>query len=163
MACSDGVGNAGRVLQGEAYTVDDHTLALKDDGTLWAWGANDYGQLGLGDQAARLDPAQVGTDTDWAAIAIGDDFSAALKTDGSLYTWGRDGFGQLGHGGTPSDTSMALTPTQVGSAERFTAFACGGGRDSCFMLAVRSDGTLWSWGTSAAGELGLGLSGDGTY
>ena len=163
VACSDGVGNAGRVLQGQPFTLDDHTLALKDDGTLWAWGANDYGQLGLGDQTARHEPTQIGTDRDWAAIAVGDDYSAALTTDGRLYTWGRDEFGQLGHGGTPSDTAMALAPTQVGTTERFASIACGSGRDACFMLAVRDDGTLWGWGTSAAGELGLGLSGFGTY
>ena len=158
VACSDGVGNNGRVLQGEPYTLDDHTLALEDDGTLWTWGANDHGQLGLGDQTDRLAPVQVGTDTDWAAIASGDDFSAALKTDGRLYTWGRDQFGQLGHGGTPSDSSMELTPARVGTTELFKAFACGSGRDSCFMLAVRTDGTLWGWGNNYAGELGLGLS-----
>lgn len=162
VACSDGVGTAGRVLSGEPYTLDDHTLALKDDGTLWVWGANDYGQLGLGDKTRRLEPTQVGTDTDWTAIAAGDDYSAALKSDGSLYTWGHDQFGQLGHGGTPSATSMALSPTRVG-AELYKSFACGSGRDASFMLAVKTDGTLWGWGTSANGELGLGLSGFGTY
>ena len=86
------------MLSGDPFTHDDHTLALKNDGTLWAWGANDYGQLGLGDTARRLSPAQVGTDADWEAIAAGDDYSAALKTDSTLWVWGRNQSGQLGTG-----------------------------------------------------------------
>ena len=107
----------------------------------------------------------MGADNDWVAIAVGDDFSAALKADGTPWTWGRGQFGQLGHGGTPAST-VVLTPTQVvtgSGADTFKAFACGSGRDSSFMLAVKTDGMLWGWGKNYAGELGQGLSGFGTF
>ncbi len=157
VACSDGVGDRGRQLYGDPYTLDDHTLALKKDGTLWAWGANDQGQLGLGSPGAAdtTSPVRVGSDADWAAIAAGDDYSAALKTDGTLWTWGHGQFGQLGHG----STSGIAVPTQVttGSGpDTFTAFACGSGRDSSHMLAVKTDGSLWGWGYQYSGELGQG-------
>jgi alpha-tubulin suppressor-like RCC1 family protein len=157
VACSDGVGDRGRQLSGDPYTLDDHTLALKTDGTLWAWGANDHGQLGTGAAAVadRTAPLQVGTDADWTAIAAGDDYSAALKTDGTLWTWGHNQFGQLGHGGTAS----VSVPTQVTTGagpDTFTAFACGSGRDSSHMLAVKTDGTLWGWGYQYSGELAQG-------
>jgi len=166
VACSDGVGDRGRQIYGDPYTKDDHVLALKSDGTLWAWGANDYGQLGDGTTGRSTTPRQVGTDADWKAIAAGDDFSAALKADGTLWTWGRGQSGQLGHGGTPGPSTMLLTPAKVvtgSGVDTFDAFACGSGRDSSFMLAVKTDGTLWGWGKNYAGELGQGLSGFDTF
>ena len=164
VACSDGTGSRGRTDDAHPdYTLDDHVLALKNDGSLWAWGANDFGQLGDGTMSASSTPLRVGSDNDWAAIAVGDDFSAALKTDGSLWTWGHGQFGQLGQGGTPGASTMTLVPTRGTVAETFKAFACGSGRDSSFMLAVKMDGTLWGWGKNSAGELGQGLSGFDTF
>ena len=164
VACSDGVGDAARVIGSDPYTLDDHVLALKNDGSLWAWGANDYGQLGDGTMTSRSAPQRVGGDNDWAALAVGDDFSAALKTDGSLWTWGRGQFGQLGQGGTPGPATKALLPARVAGAETFKALACGSGRDSSFMLAIKkTDGTLWGWGKNYAGELGQGLHGFDTF
>ena len=112
VACSDGVGDRGRQLYGDPFTIDDHTLALKADGSLWAWGANDYGQLGLGvaDTVLRKTPRQVGPDSDWAAIFSGDDYSAALKTDGTLWVWGRNQSGQLGLGRRRASTSRRKSP-----------------------------------------------------
>jgi alpha-tubulin suppressor-like RCC1 family protein len=161
VAASDGVGSRGRTDDlHPAWTHDDHALAIKTDGTLWAWGANAYGQLGVGDTAERHSPVQVGGDTTWKAVAAGDDYSAALKTDGSLWVWGRDKFGQLGLG----DTTDRHAPVRVltgSGAETFSAFACGSGRDSSHMLAVKTDGTLWGWGNNSIGELGKGLAGLG--
>ncbi len=66
-----------------------HTLAIQKDGTLWAWGWNDDGQLGLGDRFInRYSPIRVGKDTSWVAVAAGRNHSLALKADGSLWTWG---------------------------------------------------------------------------
>jgi alpha-tubulin suppressor-like RCC1 family protein len=155
VAASDGVGTRGRVILGEAYTLDDHSLGLREDGSLWAWGANGYGQLGLGDTTRRLTPARVGSDNDWAAVACGDDYSAALKTDGTLWVWGHNWAGQLGK----TDLLDKHVPTQVttGAApETFKAFACGSGRDASHMLAVKSDGTLWGWGGNYSAELAQG-------
>ena len=152
VAASDGVGSRGRIIQGDPYTLDDHTLAVKSDGSLWAWGANDYGQLGIGDTAARLSPTRVDMATDWAAVACGDDYSAALKTDGSLWVWGHNWSGQLG----TTDLVDKHVPTRVttgGGSDFFRAFACGSGRDASHMLAVKTDGTLWGWGGDRIGEL----------
>ncbi len=155
VAASDGVGTRGRVLYGEPYTHDDHALAIKTDGSLWAWGANDYGQLGLADTTARLTPTQVGTATDWVAVACGDDYSAALNSSGTLFTWGHNWSGQLGRI-TLLDKHVP-TPVSTGaSPETFSAFACGSGRDASHMLAVKTDGTLWGWGGNYSGELAQG-------
>ncbi|MYM32855.1 hypothetical protein GTP38_00635 [Duganella sp. FT94W] len=75
-----------------------HTLAVRKNGTLWAWGANGDGQLGDGSGLDASSPVQVGTDTTWTGISAGDNHSAALKADNSLWTWGLNAKGQLGNG-----------------------------------------------------------------
>ncbi|HEY5168394.1 MAG TPA: hypothetical protein VIK03_03225 [Thermoleophilia bacterium] len=158
VAASDGVGSRGRTDDAHPdFTLDDHTLAIKTDGSLWAWGANDYGQLGIGGTAPRLTPTRVDMATDWAAVACGDDYSAGLKTDGTLWVWGRNQFGQLG----TTDLVDKDVPTQVTTGtglDTFATFACGAGRDGSHMLAVRTDGALWGWGSNGTGELARGFS-----
>lgn len=78
-----------------------HTLAIRKDGTLWAWGSNADGQLGDGGGADDvLSPKQIGLDRTWVAVSAGDGHSAGLKADNSLWTWGRNADGQLGNGRT---------------------------------------------------------------
>ena len=139
---------------------DRHSLALKSDGTLWAWGPNLQGQLGLGDTVSRSSTVQVGSLTTWTAIAAGKDHALALKSDGTLWAWGQNysaftgSTGPLGLG----DVADRSSPVQVGSLTTWTAIA--GGRDHT--LALKSDGTLWAWGGNSAfvigttGQLGLG-------
>src|SRR5690606_10666677 len=79
-------------------TGRSHTLALKDDGTLWAWGLNNHRQLGDGTSTNRNLPTQIGADNDWLEISAGEYFSLAIKTDGSLWAWGQNTNGQLGDG-----------------------------------------------------------------
>lgn len=122
----------------------DFTLALKTDGTLWAWGGNDYGQLGTGSTEAALQPVQILDQV--AAISAGDYHAAALGTDGTLWTWGDNLFGQLGDGTLNSRTSPAPVLDQV------TAVSAGVGATA----ALRSDGTLWTWGDNLFGQLGDG-------
>jgi alpha-tubulin suppressor-like RCC1 family protein len=129
-----------------------HTLALKSDGTLWAWGYNYFGQLGLGDTTARLSPVQVGTDNIWVAVAAGAYHSIALKSDGTLWAWGYNYNGQLGLG----DTSDRHLPTQVGVAGNWVAITAG----YYHTAALKSDGTLWAWGYNYEGQLGLGHNSD---
>ncbi len=129
-----------------------HTLAVRGDGSLWAWGANDYGKLGVGDKAVRTTPTRVGTDNDWRAVATGLNFSLALKSDGTLWAWGLNDQGQAGLGGTYE----ALTPTQVGSDSDWVTISAGNGHT----LAVKSNGTLWAWGNGGMGRLGRGSTED---
>ncbi len=125
-----------------------HSLAIKADGSLWAWGRNDSGRLGTGDTAQRLTPTHIGADTDWRSIAAGGAHTLALKADGSLWTWGENYFGQLGSG----DTAPLLAPTRVGAATDWRSIAGGGNHT----LALKADGSLWAWGANYFGQLGTG-------
>ena len=126
-------------------------LAIKTDGTLWTWGWNSYGQLGLNDTTPRSSPTQIGTGTDWSKLPVGGNsfFSAAIKTDGTLWTWGYNNFGNLGF----NDIVYRSSPVQVGSGTNWKIFAGGGLFNS---TAIKTDGTLWTWGSGANGQLGHG-------
>jgi len=125
-----------------------HSLAIKTDGTLWSWGYNNYGQLGVGDTANRTVPTQVGNETNWAYIACGAYHSIAIKTNGTLWSWGWNLYNQLGLG----DTTDRITPTQVGNATNWSTVSCGYYHTS----AINTDRTIWSWGNNNYGQLGLG-------
>jgi len=88
---------------------DRHSCAVAQDGTLWCWGRNDKGQLGLGDIEPRLSPEQVGTASDWARVSAGKRHTCALRSSGALFCWGLDDSGQLG----VNDQVDRLVPTQV--------------------------------------------------
>jgi len=113
----------------------EHSLALKSDGSLWAWGSNTSGQLGLGDSDERLQPERVGADRDWEMVSCGGLHSLAIKRDSSLWGWGADWSGQLG----PVDSYGTDRPQQLGRDRDWRAVA-GGGWDT---LAVKVDGALW--------------------
>ena len=126
---------------------DDSALTNAMGMTL-TWGDNTCGQLGLGDATSRTSPTQVGTGTNWTAVACGEDHTVALGSGGTLWAWGDNTYGELGLGDSTSRTS----PTQVGTGTSWTAVACGYGHT----VALESNGTLWAWGDNADGELGLG-------
>ena len=109
-------------------------MALKTDGTLWSWGIDNNGSLGLGGGDKRSSPTQIGTDTNWGTgdytgtanradytFAISS-FSAALKTDGTLWTWGNNDVG----GCALNDRQSSNSPRQVGSGENWKGVATGG-------------------------------------
>ena len=122
----------------------NHSLALKSDNTLWAWGLNAEGQLGTGNTISTSTPVQVLTAV--RAIAAGGRHTLAIKTDGTLWTWGANESGQLGSG----NTTARATPTQVGVINNWLAVAAGGAHS----LALRSDGTVYAFGANAKGQLG---------
>ena len=101
------------------------SLAVKTNGTLWAWGRNNNGQLGLGDTADRSSPTQVGALTTWSVLPTvpeGNTASgAAIRNDGTLWLWGFNYFGQLGLG----DTTNRSSPTQVGSGTGWSSITIG--------------------------------------
>ena len=124
------------------------SLALKTNGTLWSWGYNSYGQLGLGNITNYSSPKQVGALTTWATVSTGDGFSLATTTSGALWAWGNNNTGQLGLGNTTNYSS----PMQVGALTTWSKVAAG----PLSSFAIKTDGTLWSWGANTNGVLGLG-------
>ena len=128
-------------------------LAIKTDGTLWSWGQNNAGQLGLGNTTNYSSPKAIGSDTDWATLhnyGRGGRMAAAIKTNGTLWTWGQGGYpneGALGHNNTTNYSSPKQIP---GANWAKIAVAYRGG-----FTAVKTDGTLWTWGGNSFGQLGL--------
>jgi alpha-tubulin suppressor-like RCC1 family protein len=127
-----------------------HTLALKDDGSLWAWGNNNHGQLGDNTNTNRVEPVPILSGSAFTKIYAGDDFSIAIKNDGSLWTWGSNLYGNLGNG-TLVNPGPA-TPTQLGSDKGWLHITAAWG----YVLAVKNDGSVWAWGKNTEGQLGLG-------
>jgi len=129
--------------------------AIKSDGTLWAWGLNQYGQLGLNDKTQRSSPTQVpGTTWNQVQGIGGAQSAAATKTDGTLWVWGNNTLGQLGLNNLTAYSSPKQVPgTTWGIGEgNLTA----GG--SYNMAAIKTDGTLWAWGYNYYGQLGQNQS-----
>jgi alpha-tubulin suppressor-like RCC1 family protein len=126
----------------------NHSLALKSDGTVLAWGLDNAGQLGDGPvDLGKATPVAVNEATNIIAIAAGGNHSLALKSDGTVLSWGLDLSGQLGNDTTIANQSV---PVLVGGASGIVAIAAGDNHS----LALKSDGTLLSWGSDTSGELG---------
>ena len=124
-------------------------LAIKTDGTLWTWGYGVRGVLGLNDQVYRSSPTQVGSATNWSKLPVGNNifFNGAIKTDGTLWTWGSNSSGQLG----VNDLTYRSSPTQVGTGTDWNILGGGG---STGAIAIKTNGTLWTWGNEGNGQLG---------
>jgi alpha-tubulin suppressor-like RCC1 family protein len=136
----------------------ESTLIIKTDGTLWAWGRNTTGVLGQNDTNHRSSPTQVGTGTDWSKLSdtvtgAGTEVVFAIKTNGTLWGWGNGTrWGNLGLGTTYNSRS---SPTQIGALTNWSEVSCNGDTT----LAVKNDGTLWSWGSNFYAALGQGVNG----
>jgi alpha-tubulin suppressor-like RCC1 family protein len=136
-----------------------HTIALKTDGTLWSWGFNGDGQLGVNNTTSRSTPVTTLLGgTNWKSIACGQYHTIALKTDGTLWTWGRNNFGQLG----VNDSRTRSTPvTTLLGGTNWKSIAGGGNVAGSLpfrgghTIALKTDGTLWSWGRNSYGALGV--------
>ncbi len=127
-----------------------HSVAIKTDGTLWAWGKNTYGQLGNGLTVNRSVPTRIGTGTDWFSASAGVNHTLAVTASGTLWAWGRNDQGQLGDG-TVIDQNI---PTQIGADTNWLATSAGHQHS----VALKTDGTLWAWGSNALGQFGNGTT-----
>ncbi len=141
----------------------EHTVGIDIDGNLWSWGQNGNGQLGDGTRTGKRTPVRVqkteaetfvDNTTKWKAVAVGNGFTVGIDIDGNLWSWGYNGSGQLGDG-TTSETTNKSTPVQVQQAG-ITWKAVAGG--FAHTVGIDSDGTLWSWGANASGQLGDGTT-----
>jgi alpha-tubulin suppressor-like RCC1 family protein len=125
----------------------EHFMARLTDGTIWAWGNNYAGGLGLGDDLTRSQPVRVGARSDWLTIAADSGHSCASDRAGALFCWGRGEDGELGLGSFASTSAPALV-----DAGPWAALSVGWGH-TC---GIKPDGSLWCWGRNTAGELGVG-------
>jgi alpha-tubulin suppressor-like RCC1 family protein len=118
--------------------------------SLIAWGNNGQGQLGTGDTTQRLTPTFISAD--WDAISAGQVWSVAVK-NGELYTWGNNASGHLGNGSQSESifTADVTTPTRIGTDTNWLKISCG----ARHTLAIKTDGSLWSWGEGSSGQLGF--------
>lgn len=130
-----------------------HTCARKSNGTLWCWGGNSEGQLGIGTTVDTTTPEQVAAFANaTAGVAVGGDHSCALRADGTVWCWGWNQRGQLGDGTTTSKAA----PVKVVGLTGATRVAAGRYQN----CAVKNDGTSWCWGWNLYGQLGDGTTVD---
>ena len=129
-------------------------LTIKTDGTLWGWGFHGYGQLGLNEAwgtGSRSSPTQVGTNTNWNCVDTASNSTIATKTDGTLWAFGYATSGGLGLNTQGSNASRS-SPTQIGTDTDWSIARC----SRYVGYALKTDGSLFSWGANEYGQLGQG-------
>lgn len=155
--CNGGIDEGVISLSAGSY----HSMVVLMDGTVWTWGYNYHGQLGVGlpevEEGSGEDPRplnsavaiQVTSLSDCIQVSAGDIHSVALLGDGTVWAWGDNFYGQLGNGGGDDETSPILVET----LSDIVVLAAGGRHT----LALKADGTVWSWGSNQTGQLGTGM------
>jgi alpha-tubulin suppressor-like RCC1 family protein len=130
-----------------------HTLAINASGELWAWGLNNFGQLGRNNTTSpQTTPVRIGSASNWTEVSAGSNHSLAINSLGELYAWGLNTTGRTGLGLTSGNT---LVPTRVGTASNWTKISA----DNTHNLALNTAGELWGWGGNTVFELGFNSSG----
>ena len=133
---------------------ENHTAAIKTDGSLWTWGAGGYGRLGNFAITNRSTPVTTfAGGNDWKQVDCGYQHTAAIKTDGSLWGWGRNDFGHLGN---LALTNRSTPVTTFAGGTNWKQVSAGGANT----VAIKTDGSLWIWGANNGGRLGINNSDD---
>ena len=132
-----------------------HTVALKTNGSLWAWGYALGGYEYIGTEINWNVPTRIAADSTWIAVSAGSDHTVAIKADGSLWAWGWNSKGQLGRSDIDSYIDYSEGPVLI-SNDQWTAVSAG----TKFTVALKADGSLWSWGWNNVGQLGDGTAVD---
>ena len=161
------IGTGYKAVAAGAY----HTLGIKTDGTLWAWGRNNNGQLGDGTLVNKSRPTKIGAATGWTDVEAGYLHSVAMSgVAGSAvaYTWGDNTYGQLGiqvgttsrAGVTTFATASAVSPTPVsGGFTNYQSITAGAYHTAAISgVAGTAGGSLWAWGGNSSGQLGDGTT-----
>jgi len=136
-----------------------NTAAIKTDGTLWTWGYNTQGQLGDNTTVDKSSPVQtVAGGTNWKMVACGVYVTTGIKTDGTLWTWGYNVYGALGDGTAGNFTDKSSPVQTVAGGTNWKQVASG----RYFSSAIKTDGTLWTWGYNGDPDFLYGQLGDNT-
>lgn len=133
------------------------SFAIKANGTLWAWGLNNGGQLGDGTTTERHYPVQIGVATTWVSVSAGWNHAIGIRSDGTIWGWGWNNYGEVGDG----TNTQRLTPVQIGSDTNWAEVSAGGWHS----LARKTTGTIWAWGRNYVvdeGHTNQGMIGDNT-
>ncbi|MCL2862085.1 MAG: leucine-rich repeat protein [Firmicutes bacterium] len=150
--------NSGRLGNAKVISISSsasHSLAIDEFGNIWAWGNNNWGQLGNGTTMRSPIPLQISAGMRFTNVLAGDGNSFALDAQGNLWAWGLNNFGQLGNGTTES----SLFPTIVNTAGRINnARVVSVSTGTNHSLAIDEFGNLWAWGSNANGRLGDGTA-----
>ena len=127
-----------------------HTAAIKTDGTLWVWGSNNLGKLGINDAIQeKVTPVTTfAGGTNWKQVSCGGEHTAAIKTDGTLWIWGGNSAAQLG---TNNGTTRSTPVTTFAGSTNWKQVSCA----YRFTSTIKTDGTLWVWGRNTSTQLGI--------
>jgi alpha-tubulin suppressor-like RCC1 family protein len=131
----------------QVFAGSQHGLGLRANGTLWSWGTNSRGQLGVDDLVNRSSPVSVVGGFTWRQVSAGAFHNLGITTNCTAWAWGYNAFGQLGNTITVSQTSPVSV---VGGFTDWCQLSAGCNHS----LGLRTNGTLWSWGTNTCGQLG---------
>lgn len=133
---------------GASHTIGIRTVGL--DITIWTWGSNNSGQLGIGSTTNQKIPTQVGSDTDWSSVSCGASHTQAIKDTGALWSWGNNNSGQLGDG----TQTQRIAPVETDPGSLWATSYAGVSHS----IGIKPDGSMWLWGLNQAGQLGIGTS-----
>ena len=134
----------------------NHSLAIRNDGTVWAWGSNANGALGNGSTTSSSTPVRAALPGRFTAVAGGRLHSVAVRANGAVFTWGQNDAGQLGTG---SASAFSSTPVQVVGLPAVPVYQVAAGAGIGHTLALLTDGRVFAWGSNARGQLGNGTTG----